>query len=275
MAGVRKTGVLVQDSKDAAAILQEAKPDACIITTASLIQDLKGPFMDCAESGVNAITTGEETFYPWNSSYQTTRLLDDVARRNGCTLCGSGYQDVLWGNLITTLAGATHTIRKITGKSRYNVEDYGLALAKVHGAGLSLADFEKESAAADKIPDAERKALVDREAFLPSYMWNVNGWLCARLGLNGGCVPSKTLLRSAETLSEADSVRTFEASRVEWTADCGKVSKRVLAMARDLSDAGAAAALEATGVTLFRPWASSPPRGPLVRSPGRDSRRAR
>ncbi len=138
-----KTGVLVQDSKDAVAILKEKKPDACIITTASLMHDLKRSFMDCAESGVNAITTGEEAFYPWNSSYKTTLLLDELARKNGVTLCGSGYQDVFWGNLITTFAGATHTIKKIIGKSSYNVEDYGLALAKAHGAGLSIADFEK------------------------------------------------------------------------------------------------------------------------------------
>ena len=115
--------------------------------------------------------------------YKTTQLLDDLAKRNGCTLCGSGYQDVLWGNLITTLAGATHTITRIIGKSSYNVEDYGLALAKVHGAGLSVADFEKEIAAADKISEAERKALIEEETFLPSYMWSVNGWLCAQLGL--------------------------------------------------------------------------------------------
>ncbi len=64
IAGVGKTGVLVQDSKDAAAILKEKKPDACIVTTASLMHDLKGPFMDCVESGVNAITTGEEPSIP-------------------------------------------------------------------------------------------------------------------------------------------------------------------------------------------------------------------
>ena len=64
IAGVGKTGVLVQDSKDAVAILKEQKPDACTITTASLMQDLKVPFMDCAESGVNAITLCEEAFYP-------------------------------------------------------------------------------------------------------------------------------------------------------------------------------------------------------------------
>jgi pyruvate/2-oxoglutarate dehydrogenase complex dihydrolipoamide dehydrogenase (E3) component len=67
-----------------------------------------------------------------------------------------------------------------------------------------------------------------------------------------GCVPSKTLLRSAETLSEADRARLLAASRVEWSVDFPKVSKRVLWMARDLDDGRPASALEATGAKLFR-----------------------
>jgi len=67
-----------------------------------------------------------------------------------------------------------------------------------------------------------------------------------------GCMPSKTLLRSGETLSEADRARLLAASRVEWTVDFAKVSKRVLWMARDLDDSRPAAALEATGARLFR-----------------------
>ena len=123
IAGVGKTGVLVQDSSDAVAILKETKPDACIITTASLMHDVKRALMDCAESGVNAITLCEEAFYPWNSAPRTTQVLDELAKKNGVTLSASGYGDVFWGNLITVIAGATHTIKKITGKSSYNVED--------------------------------------------------------------------------------------------------------------------------------------------------------
>jgi pyruvate/2-oxoglutarate dehydrogenase complex dihydrolipoamide dehydrogenase (E3) component len=67
-----------------------------------------------------------------------------------------------------------------------------------------------------------------------------------------GCVPSKALLRSGETLSEADRARVLAASRVEWTVDFPKVSKRVLWMARDLDDSKPAAALEGTGARLFR-----------------------
>lgn len=67
-----------------------------------------------------------------------------------------------------------------------------------------------------------------------------------------GCVPSKTLLRSAETLSEAARARTLAASRVEWSVDFARVSKRVSWMARDLDDSRPAAALQATGAQLFR-----------------------
>src|SRR5436190_12774633 len=67
-----------------------------------------------------------------------------------------------------------------------------------------------------------------------------------------GCMPSKTLLRSGETLSEADRARLLAASRVEWSVDFPKVSKRVLWMARDLDDSRPAAAMEATGARLFR-----------------------
>jgi pyruvate/2-oxoglutarate dehydrogenase complex dihydrolipoamide dehydrogenase (E3) component len=67
-----------------------------------------------------------------------------------------------------------------------------------------------------------------------------------------GCVPSKTLLRSSETLTEAGRARLLAASRVEWTVDFPKVSKRVLWMARDLDDRRPAEALEATGARLFR-----------------------
>jgi len=67
-----------------------------------------------------------------------------------------------------------------------------------------------------------------------------------------GCIPSKTLLRSGETLEEAARARTLAASRVDWELDFPKVSKRVYWMARDLDDTRPAAAMEATGAKLVR-----------------------
>lgn len=176
-------GVKVRDAAEADAVLASLKPDACIITTMSLMRDIRDALLVCAKNGVNAITTNEEAIFPMNSSPSLTREVDALAKKTGCTISGSGYQDVFWGNLIATLAGAMHKINTIRGSSSYNVEDYGIALAKAHGTGLNLADFEKEIAAADNISPAERQKLIDQGEFLPSYMWNVNGWLAERLGL--------------------------------------------------------------------------------------------
>ncbi|MDR0601948.1 MAG: dihydrodipicolinate reductase, partial [Treponema sp.] len=181
--GCGKKGVVVQDAANAEQVFAKDRPDACIITTMSLMQDLKVPFLACAKTGVNAISTCEEAFYPQNSSPVLFREIDELAKKNNCTICGSGYQDIFWGNLIAVLSGATHKITKIRGKSSYNVEDYGMALAKAHGAGLDLAAFDREVASVDKVSDEERQKSIQAGTYLPSYMWNVNGWLCDRLGL--------------------------------------------------------------------------------------------
>ena len=181
--GGDELGVKITSATDAYNMLKEQKPDVCIVTTMSLMNDLEKPLMMCAELGINAITTCEEAFYPANSSPKLTNEIDAMAKKNNCTITGSGYQDAFWGNLITTMAGATNKITKIVGSSSYNVEDYGIALAKAHGSGLTVEEFDKEIASQDRISKQERDELINSGKYAPSYMWNVNGWLCDKLNL--------------------------------------------------------------------------------------------
>ncbi len=128
--GTDKKGVVVENVANAEQMLMTLKPDCVIVTTMSLLADVEDALMLCAKCGVNAITTCEEAFYPMNSNPTLTTKIDQLAKENNCTITGSGYQDAFWGNLITTLVGASHNITKIKGSSSYNVEDYGIALAK-------------------------------------------------------------------------------------------------------------------------------------------------
>lgn len=181
--GTDKKGVVVENVVNAEQMLMTLKPDCVIVTTMSLLADVEDALMLCAKCGVNAITTCEEAFYPMNSNPTLTTKIDQLAKENNCTITGSGYQDAFWGNLITTLVGASHNITKIKGSSSYNVEDYGIALAKAHGAGLTKEEFDAQVASADEISDEERQKVIESGAYAPSYMWNVNGWLCDKLGL--------------------------------------------------------------------------------------------
>lgn len=197
--GTENKGVKVVSVEDAEKMIQEAKPDIAIVTTMSLIKDVEDALMLCAKLGVNAITTCEEAFYPMNSNPAITKKLDEMAKKTNCTITGSGYQDIYWGQLISSIAGSTHTIKKIKGSSSYNVEDYGIALAKAHGSGLTLEEFDKQVASVDRISDEERKEMIEKGEYLPSYMWNVNGWLCDKLGLT---VKSQTQKTVPQTYSE-------------------------------------------------------------------------
>lgn len=181
--GTEKKGVVVTAVDQAEEMLIQTKPDICVVETMSLLKDVKDALLLCAKHGINAITTCEEAFFPANSSPEDTKQIDELAKQNNCTITGSGYQDIYWGQLISSIAGSTQKITKIKGSSSYNVEDYGIALAKAHGAGLPLEDFQKEIASADNITSEERQELINKGEFLPSYMWNVNGWLCEKLGL--------------------------------------------------------------------------------------------
>lgn len=181
--GGGKKGVLISAASDAPKVLKELKPDVCIIATRSTVAELKDAFTACALNGVNAISTCEEALYPWNSSPELTKKLDALAKKGKCTLAGSGYPDLYWGTLITTLAGSSEKITKIKGSSSYNVEDYGIALAEGHGAGFTIEEFKKKIGNYNSLTSEKIKALVEKGEYIPSYMWNQNGWLCSRLGL--------------------------------------------------------------------------------------------
>ena len=157
-----KRNVVVQDIRDMARTLKDAHADIAIITTRSILSELEEVFTICGENGVNAVTIGEEAFFPWNSNPALTEKLDQIAKAHNCTFCGSGYQDVSWGSMIKALCATAASIKTIRGKSSYNLEDYGMATATVHGAGLDPDAFEKQIASVNNVDDVKAKELMQR-----------------------------------------------------------------------------------------------------------------
>ncbi|MBS5858308.1 MAG: dihydrodipicolinate reductase [Clostridia bacterium] len=204
--GTENKGVKVETVENAEKVLKETHPDIVIVTTMSLIKDVEDALTLCAKLGINAITTCEEAFFPANSNPQITNKLDEIAKTTNCTITGSGYQDIYWGQLISSIAGSTHKITKIKGSSSYNVEDYGIALAQAHGSGLSLEEFDEQVAALDRISDEERNEMINKGEYLPSYMWNVNGWLCAKLGLTVKSQTQKTVPQTYDKDIKSDTL---------------------------------------------------------------------
>lgn len=136
------TAIGVPVEADAGAVLARGA-DIAVVCVGSYLDTMQRHFETCLSNQVNVITIEEETIFPWTTSPEQAGRLDRLAKDNGVTLAASGAQDVFWMNLVTTLLGASHTVEKVSGYCRWNVDDYGPEVATHLRVGQSRESFDR------------------------------------------------------------------------------------------------------------------------------------
>ncbi len=145
-----------------------AGPDIVVLATSTYLQDVFEQIAVCARRGANVITTAEELLYSWRTQPSRSADLDELARRHGVTVVGSGYNDYFWGGEVTQLAGCCQHVDRVEGVGQFNVDDYGPQVARNCHIGESVSEFG-EAFAGTSGP--------------PAYFQTVADLICADLAL--------------------------------------------------------------------------------------------
>lgn len=145
LAGIGKIGVPLET--DGKAVLERTNPDIALIC---IDTETAYPLVKmCLEHGVNVATIAIEMFYLYRTDPDMARELDELAKKNGVTLYGTGIQDIHWQNLCAVLAASSHKVTKITGENWALVDDQGLQVVNECYAGMTLDEFNKANEEAD------------------------------------------------------------------------------------------------------------------------------
>ncbi|MBN9462922.1 MAG: hypothetical protein J0H00_17080 [Burkholderiales bacterium] len=136
----RSLGVPIDN--DAERVLSSSAADVVLMSFCSDMETMFPAACRCIENGMNVVSITDESFYPWGLFSRRASELDRLARRHGVTVTGTGIQDLIWLNLVSTLSAVCHKIDSVSGEASANIDEFGPAAATSAGLGLTPAAFE-------------------------------------------------------------------------------------------------------------------------------------
>ena len=147
--GVARDGrpdVVVQG--DIHQVLRRGAADVVLLATDSYTRKAFDKIKLIVELGINVISTAEEMAYPKAREPELAAELDRLAKANGVSVLGTGINPGLIMDLLVILmTGACTDVESIRAERVNSLSPFGPAVMEEQGVGISLAEFERQSAA--------------------------------------------------------------------------------------------------------------------------------
>lgn len=129
-------------SRDLDALLGQTRPHVAIQATCSTVREAEPEISTLLRHGVNVISIAEEMAFPARSEPAIAAALDDLARRHGATLVGTGINPgFVLDLLIIALSGVCQRIETISARRINDLAPYGPTVLASQGVGLTPDDF--------------------------------------------------------------------------------------------------------------------------------------
>lgn len=140
--GLDALGVAVTD--DPAAVLDSDKVDCVVIATTSWVAEQMDDLRTILNAGINCVSIAEEMSSPEAQSPELAAELDELAKKNGVSVIGTGVNPGLCMDLlVVALSAGCHDVTSVEAERVNDLSPYGPTVMRTQGVGLSVEEFEK------------------------------------------------------------------------------------------------------------------------------------
>ena len=136
----RKLGVAV--TNDPASVLDRARVDLVVIATTSWTKEQMPDLKKILSAGINCISIAEEMSAPEAQSPALAEELDELAKKNGVSILGTGVNPgFVLDLLVVALSGVCHKVERIEASRVNDLSPYGPTVMKTQGVGTTPEQF--------------------------------------------------------------------------------------------------------------------------------------
>lgn len=122
--------------------LERTKPDIVVIATNSFVHEVLDKIEIAARKHVNVLTIAEEMAYPQRSNIEETQIIENLARRYGVSVLGTGINPgFVLDLLIIALTGAVLRVDRIKAKRVNDLSAFGKTVMETQGVGTTPEEF--------------------------------------------------------------------------------------------------------------------------------------
>lgn len=138
----KQLGVKVTDKPEE--VLSKDKADIVVIATTSWVKEQMADLKTILNAGLNCISIAEEMASPEAQSPELAKELDELAKKNGVSILGTGVNPGLsMDMLVVAMTAGCHNVKSIEATRVNDLSPYGPTVMRTQGVGLSEEEFKK------------------------------------------------------------------------------------------------------------------------------------
>ena len=136
-----KKGVIIQKADD---LLGKRDIDAVILTTSSSLSKVKQQILDIVKHKINIVSTCEELSYPWLTSPEIAREIDEAAKKFNVSVLGTGVNPGFLMDLLPLiLTGVCQNVERIKVERVQDASKRRIPFQQKVGIGITPEEFKK------------------------------------------------------------------------------------------------------------------------------------